>query len=133
MNMIIFDDRQGFTLVEIMIVIAIIGVLSAIAIPNFLSYREKSFCSYAESDAANIKSALAGYFSNHDRTSLPSATELKAIEKLALNNDASTISLSTSPTIDDTIVIEVTDSSHRCPHGKKYKSYMGSGQGEWLP
>ena len=34
--------RRGFTLVEIMIVVAIVGLLAAIAIPNFLRYRESS-------------------------------------------------------------------------------------------
>jgi len=34
--------RKGFTLVEIMIVVAIVGILPAIAIPNFLRYRKKS-------------------------------------------------------------------------------------------
>ena len=36
-------NNKGFTLIELMIVIAIIGILAAIAIPNFIAYRNKSF------------------------------------------------------------------------------------------
>ncbi|MGD9090578.1 MAG: prepilin-type N-terminal cleavage/methylation domain-containing protein, partial [Desulfobacterales bacterium] len=48
------NNAKGFTLIELMIVIAIIGILAAIAIPNFIAYRNKAFCSAAESDANNI-------------------------------------------------------------------------------
>jgi type IV pilus assembly protein PilA len=52
-------NNKGFTLIELMIVIAIIGILAAIAIPNFIAYRNKSFCTQTESDASGIAAAVA--------------------------------------------------------------------------
>ncbi len=49
--------KQGFTLVEIMVVVGVIGILAAIAIPNFLSVREEAFISSMKSDLASLRLA----------------------------------------------------------------------------
>jgi type IV pilus assembly protein PilA len=56
------NDNKGFTLIELMIVIAIIGILAAIAIPQFSAYRRRSYNSSAKSDARNIATAQEAYY-----------------------------------------------------------------------
>jgi len=60
------NNQKGFTLIELMIVIAIIGILAAIAIPQFSKYRAKSYNAASVSDAKNIKTDLEGYYAEWD-------------------------------------------------------------------
>jgi type IV pilus assembly protein PilA len=55
-------NKKGFTLIELMIVVAIIGILAAIAIPNFLKFQAKSKQSEAKTNLKGIYTAETGYF-----------------------------------------------------------------------
>jgi type IV pilus assembly protein PilA len=59
-------NEKGFTLIELMIVIAIIGILAAIAIPQFNAYRARSFNAGANTDLRNAMTAQEGYYTDHD-------------------------------------------------------------------
>jgi type IV pilus assembly protein PilA len=116
--MIKLNNKKGFTLIELMIVIAIIGILAAIAIPNFIEYRNKSYCSRAESDANNIAAALSDYFSIPSHTTLPTGDAVtgKVVAVLSGENTGDISGTAAA------IVITVTDGSGRCP--VKYKTAM---------
>jgi len=54
--------KKGFTLIELMIVVAIIGILAAIAIPNFLKFQAKSKMSEAKTNLGAIYTGQLAYF-----------------------------------------------------------------------
>jgi prepilin-type N-terminal cleavage/methylation domain-containing protein len=61
MNKLLRKGNKGFTLIELMIVVAIIGILAAIAIPNFLRFQLKSKTSEAKVNLAAIRTAEESY------------------------------------------------------------------------
>jgi len=59
-------NQKGFTLIELMIVVAIIGILAAIAVPQFSKYRARAYNTQALSDVRNVKAEASGYYSEYD-------------------------------------------------------------------
>ena len=102
------SSKKGFTLIEIMIVIAIIGLLAAIAIPNFLRHRDKSFCSAAETDGKSTAAAISDYYAVPSRHGI--LVSWADLDLVASNGNV----VSVGGNIDD-IIITVTDSTGRCP------------------
>ena len=56
------SKRRGFTLVELLIVVVIIGIIAAIAIPKFQNTKGKAFAASLKSDLKNLSSSQEDYF-----------------------------------------------------------------------
>ncbi|ENS9371851.1 prepilin-type N-terminal cleavage/methylation domain-containing protein [Neisseria gonorrhoeae] len=90
--------QKGFTLIELMIVIAIVGILAAVALPAYQDYTARAQVSEAILLAEGQKSAVTEYYLNHgewpkDNTSAGVASPAsnikgKYVQKVEVNNGA---------------------------------------------
>jgi len=78
------QDERGFTLIELLVVILIIGILAAIAIPSFISQKDKAGDASAKSFVRNMQTAQETYFTDNNAYA-NSLASLQTIEP-ALND-----------------------------------------------
>jgi prepilin-type N-terminal cleavage/methylation domain-containing protein len=55
----------GFTLLELLVVVSIVGILASIAIPQYASYRARGYDSIVESQVRHIATGEEAYFASH--------------------------------------------------------------------
>jgi type IV pilus assembly protein PilA len=103
-------NRQppAFSLIELMVILCILSILAAVAIPNYIRYRNKAFCIEAENDAQAIAAAISDYFGATNRFELPVIDDLN----LNLKNKVGVTITGDSNTM---ITIKVPDSTRQCP------------------
>ena len=90
-----YEGQGGFSLIELLVVILIIGVLAAIALPAFLGQREKGQDSSAKSAVRNLVSGMESYYATN-KTYIGAANDddVKKLGVLGSGNDQASIEAS---------------------------------------
>ncbi len=113
--------EEGFTLIELMIVVAIIGILAAIGVARFESYRTKSLNTVAQSDLRNAMASEEAYYAeNSGYFSLSLSGTSGGVRNSTLN-----VSVSENVTLN--LTSSITDYVGTSRHAAGTKTYTVTG------
>lgn len=104
------NAQKGFTLIELMIVVAIIGILAAIAIPAYQNYTKRSHVSEGLSLASGAKAAVTEFYSSNGRWPASNTSAGLALAASITGNAVKSVTVSAS-NIEVVFNDKVTDGS----------------------
>ncbi|HEX6261603.1 MAG TPA: prepilin-type N-terminal cleavage/methylation domain-containing protein [Actinomycetota bacterium] len=131
------EDDKGFTLIELMVVVLIIAILIAIAIPTFLGLRQRAQDRAAQSDLRNGLTAAKAWYTDGDTYAGFNETEGEAIEPSldwvaggvasTTANLAVSVGVGTTNSADDTVGLSRMSASGTCFHISDVSTNPGAG------
>lgn len=102
------NAQKGFTLIELMIVIAIIGILAAIAIPAYTDYTVRARVSEAVTTASAMKATVSENIMNAGGASIPSTGNCNGVITFASGSSSSTKNVASAACDNTNGIITVT-------------------------
>ena len=117
------EDDEGFTLIELMVVVLIIAILIAIAIPTFLGARQRAQDRAAQSNVRNAFTAEKTFYTDgqaytatvSDMTAIePSLTYTTNAASLAASGNLVFLNVTTVTTTNDTVILGAQSGSGKC-------------------